>query len=221
MKKFRKKKKEGKKLENNKKENPTNSIANEKEVNESVKDTKKEEQEDKKILEELKKAQVDCEHWKNEYYKAYADMANLRKEIERDHKEAIKYRLEGFADSLLPILDGFEMALKNEPTTAEMKNYLIGFSYVYKNLLNVLNDEGVIQLSPKVGDKFDVKTMHAVETVDDEGEENIVKSVTLKGYKLHDHLIRAAMVVVSKHPSPKDVKEDEKEVKKNDETLKA
>ncbi len=199
MKKFRKKKKEGKKLENNKKENPTNSVANEKEVNESVKDTKKEEQEAKKILEELKKAQVDCEHWKNEYYKAYADMAN----------------------SLLPILDGFEMALKNEPTTPEMKNYLIGFSYVYKNLLNVLNDEGVIQLSPKVGDKFDVKTMHAVETVDDEGEEDIVKSVTLKGYKLHDHLIRAAMVVVSKHPSPKDVKEDEKEVKKNDETLKA
>ena len=34
--------------------------------------------------EEIEKAKADCEHWKNEYYSCYADMANLRKEIERD-----------------------------------------------------------------------------------------------------------------------------------------
>lgn len=170
---------------------------------------KKDEKNPKQDVEaKLVKAEADCEHWKNEYYKAYADMANLRKDIEKDHKEAIKYRLESFIDKIVGILDAFDMAFKVKPTTDEMKNYLTGFQYVHNTLMNVLNEEGVITIEPKVGDKFDATTMHAVELVEDEGEENVVKEVTLKGYKLHDHLIRAAMVVVSKHPSSEEKKDE-------------
>ena len=46
--------------------------------------------------EEIEKAHADMEHWKNEYYRVYADMANLRKDIEKDHREVVKYRIEGF-----------------------------------------------------------------------------------------------------------------------------
>ena len=173
---------------------------------EEVKENEKEE----KVSEEetIKKLQADCEHWKNEYYKAYADMANLRKDIEKDHREAMKYRLEGFIDKIVGILDAFDMAFKVKPSNDELKNYLTGFQYVHNTLLSVLSEEGVVAIEPKVGDKFDVSTMHAVEVVEDDGEENIVKEVTLKGYKLHDHLIRAAMVVVSKHPEVKEEKVD-------------
>ena len=165
--------------------------------------------------EQIKKLQADCEHWKNQYYQAYADMANLRKDIEKDHREALKYRLESFVDKIVGILDAFDMAFKVEATSPELKNYLTGFQYVHNTLLNVLNEEGVVTIEPKIGDKFDVNTMHAVETVEDEGEENIVKELTLKGYKLHDHLIRAAMVVVSKHPSI-ETKDESKEENKED-----
>lgn len=160
--------------------------------------------------EELEKAKADMEHWKNEYYKAYADMANLRKQIEKDHRESLKYRIEGFVENLLSILDAFDMALKNKPTTTEMKNYLIGFEYVHNSLLSVLENEGIQILEPKIGDKFDENTMHAVETTESDGEENLITQVRMKGYKLHDHLIRAAMVAVSKHPSPKDEKAEDK-----------
>ena len=165
--------------------------------------------------EQIKKLQADCEHWKNQYYQAYADMANLRKDIEKDHREALKYRLESFVDKIVGILDAFDMAFKVEATSPELKNYLTGFQYVHNTLLNVLNEEGVVTIEPKIGDKFDVNTMHAVETVEDEGEENIVKELTLKGYELHDHLIRAAMVVVSKHPSS-ETKDESKEENKED-----
>ena len=40
--------------------------------------------------------------------------------------------------------------------------------------------------------------MHAVETIERDCEPNKVKEVTLKGYKLHDHLVRPVMVIVSK-----------------------
>lgn len=185
-------------------------------VQEEVKkDLKKENKKDEvsKLKEELEKAKFDTEHWKNEYYKAFADMANLRKDIERDHKEAIKYRLEDFVDSLLGVLDAFDMAFRVKPSNPETENYLKGFEYVYKQLLSVLEAEGIQTIAPNINDKFDEKTMHAVDTVEDEGEENLVKELTFKGYKLHDHLVRAAMVVVSKHPSSKDVKENEEETK--------
>ena len=162
--------------------------------------------------EEIEKAKADMEHWKNEYYKAYADMANLRKDIEKDHQEIKKYRIEGFVDNLVRILDAFDMALKNEPKNEETKNYLTGFKYVYSQLIDLIKSEGVEVIEPKIGDKFDETTMHAVETVEDDGEENIVKVVSCKGYKLHNHLIRASMVVTSKHPAEKAEKSDEKEV---------
>jgi molecular chaperone GrpE len=159
-----------------------------------------------KQQDEISKLQKDLEHWKNEYYKAYADMANLRKTIEKDQSEAYKYRIEGFAQNLLQVLDAFDMALKQESTNEVVRNYLIGFQYVYKQLVNILTDEGIVEIEPKIGDKFDEKDMHAVDTIDDDGEPNIVKKVSLKGYRLHEHLIRPAMVVVSKKPSK--VKED-------------
>ena len=96
----------------------------EEKVQEKTSATQKEDKkEERNVEEELLKAKSDAEHWKNEYYKAYADMANLRKQIEKDHRESLKYRIEGFAENLLSILDAFDMALKNKPTTTEMKNY--------------------------------------------------------------------------------------------------
>ena len=148
------------------------------------------------ILEKLAKANADVEHWKNEYYRAYADTKNLRNKLEKDFKEAVKYRVEGFVDELLPILDSFESVLKQEVEDPNLKNYLVGFQYVYKNLLAVLENEGVKTFVPKVDDKFDAHTMDAIDTIEGE-KDNIVTKVYASGYKLHDHLIRPARVQVS------------------------
>ena len=149
--------------------------------------------------EEIDKLKKDVEHWKNEYYRVYADMANLRKDIQKDHSEAIKYRLEGFVSDLVSVLASFEMAFKHDPKSEETKNFLMGFKFVQSNLLNILSNEGIQIIEPKINDKFDEKTMQAVEKVQDDGEENLIKEVILKGYKLHDHLVRPAMVKVSAH----------------------
>ena len=41
------------------------------------------------LNDKLVKAEADMEHWKNQYYQAYADMANLRKDIEKDGRNRI------------------------------------------------------------------------------------------------------------------------------------
>ena len=93
-----------------------------------------------KLEEEKAKAQADAEYWKNEFYRAYADTKNLRSQLEKDHMMAMKYRSEGFVEELLPVLDSFYAVLKNEPTNPELKNYLIGFQYIYKNLVSALEN---------------------------------------------------------------------------------
>lgn len=124
-------------------------------------------------------------------------MKNLREAIEKDHKEVIKYRAAGFIENLLPILDGFHMALSCEATSQEMKNFLTGFEFIYRNMVSVLENEGVSEISPKVDDEFDPNTMSALETKFDEGKPNRVLKVNACGYKLHDRLIRPSIVVVS------------------------
>lgn len=188
------------------------------EIKEEEPSDKKEKKAKKKldeIVEKLAKAQADVEHWKNEYYRAYADTKNLRSKLEKDFKEAIKYRVEGFVDELLPILDSFESVLKQDVQDPNLRNYLVGFQYVYKNLLAVLENEGVKSFTPKVDDKFDPHTMDAIDTIEGE-KDNIVTKVYASGYKLHDHLIRPARVQVSTTKKEEPEKAEDKPEEKLD-----
>jgi molecular chaperone GrpE len=146
----------------------------------------------------LKQALEEAAKWKNEYYKAYADLDNLRKSLEKDHSEALKYRAEGFLENLLPALDSFYIALESKPSSEEAKNYNIGFQYIYNQIQNVLLAEGVKEVVPKVGDEFSPVNMHAVDTVESPGPANKVAKVMMKGYYLKDRLVRPAMVSVTK-----------------------
>ena len=143
-------------------------------------------------------------------------MKNLRDSIEKDHREVLKYRAAGFIEDLLPILDGFHMALSIETTSQEMKNFLTGFEFIYRNMVSVLENEGVSEVSPKVGDVFDPHYMSALETQFDEGEPNRVLKVNAKGYKLHDRLIRPAIVVVSTNKKDEDKQENNNEASNMD-----
>jgi molecular chaperone GrpE len=135
--------------------------------------------------------------WKNDYYLSLADTQNLRKSLEADHREALRYRSEGFLENLLPALDSFFIALEARPQSPEAQNYQQGFSFIYNQIQNVLLSEGVSEVVPKIGDRFDATLMHAVDIKDD-AEDGKVLQVYAKGYKLHDRLIRPAMVCVSK-----------------------
>jgi molecular chaperone GrpE len=135
--------------------------------------------------------------WKNSYYLELADTQNLRKSLEEDHRNAMRYRAEGFLDNLLPALDSFYVALSANPQSPEAKNYQQGFQYIYNQIQNSLTSEGVSELLPKVGDHFDATYMHAVD-VKEADEDGKILQVYSKGYKLHDRLIRPAMVCVSK-----------------------
>lgn len=165
------------------------------------------------LQEKLEKAEEDASHWKNEYYKAYADTQNLRKDLEEDKRRAIRYRAEGFLTELLPALDAFHMALDNPAPTKEAANYQIGFSYIYNQIVSALVSEGLTELLPKIGDKYDESFMHAVDTVEPSVEQKVdtIAKIYAKGYRLHDRLIRPAMVSVVKEKPQEETPEADEE----------
>ena len=157
----------------------------------------KEAKKDKKAKEKIKELEEQVSEWKNKFYQAYADMDNLRKLMEKDHQQMVKYRGQGFLESLLPVLDNFYMAFKVTPTDPTLAAYCKGFEMIYNQMVYALENEGVKEITPQIGCKFDHNTMQAVDVVEGE-QDDIVVTVANKGYLYHERLVRPAMVVVSK-----------------------
>ena len=173
----------------------------EKEID-SDESSKKDEKKSKKEKIEYLESQV--AYWKNKYYEAYADMDNLRKHIEKDHAQVMKYRSQGFLEALLPSFDNFYNCFKFKPSDPTLAAYCKGFEMIYNQMTTTLENEGVKEIVPAVGDKFDHTTMQAGEVVEGE-EDDLVTTVQLKGYMLKDRIVRPAMVVVPK------IKKEEKD----------
>lgn len=183
--------------------------------NKNLKEVNKDEKLPKTEKELLEEAQTEIEKWHNKYMMVYADMENAKRQNEKTLMEAIKYRASGFVESLIPSLDAFRLALNNEVEHEVVKNYLIGFRHVYKNILLALESEGLKEIVPQANDEFDYKIMHAIDTEESELEENRVVRVITSAFMLKDRLLRPAMVILSKKP----VKVEEDQPKNEDENL--
>lgn len=181
--------------------------SNEEVIDKDVKESKK----DKKLKDTIIELEEQVNAWKNKYYQAYADMDNLRKLMEKDHQQMIKYRGQGFLEALLPVFDNFYMAFKVKPTDSTLSAYCKGFEMIYNQMLMTLESEGVKEIVPQIGAKFDHNTMQAVDVVEGE-EDDVVVNISNKGYYYKDRLVRPAMVVVSKVK----VSEEESENKDSD-----
>ena len=123
---------------------------------------------------------------------------NQGKYYKSEYEKSIKYRSQSIVEELLRVLDGFQLAFKMDAPNKEAINYRTGFEFVYKLLLEALENEGVVQIVPKVGEKYDSKIHHAVEIIDtqDDSKNNTVTEILLNGYMLKDRLIRPATVKV-------------------------
>lgn len=158
-----------------------------------------------------------AKEWENKYYTAYADMANTRKAVDKENEEFKKYAISKAIQEIIPVLDSFDMALKNEPADENIKNYVAGFKMIHSKLLNSLKQLGVEIIDPNVNDVFNPHLMEAFASIDGE-EDNLIAEVYTKGYKLYDHLLRPAGVIITKKVEVKEgVKEEKEEETDNNE----
>lgn len=170
---------------------------------------------EQKLEKEIKELKEEVAKWKNDYYRVHADMANARKQDAKDRSQIIKYRAVEFIEKILPVVDIFSKVLSVEVEDEVLKNYLTGFSYVHRQLLEALTSEGVTETVVKPGEKFNGDYMYALEQeYNPDLANNTVTSVHNNCYKLHDRIVRPAMVVVSTN-----IKKDDEQTEINPEEM--
>jgi molecular chaperone GrpE len=127
-----------------------------------------------------------------------ADFDNFRRRTRGEKEELIKYASEGVITKLLPVLDNFERALAALQDKGEDKSYLEGVEMIYRQLYQVLTNEG-LEAVPSIGCPFDPNCHEAVMQVESDGApHDTVLEEFQKGYRLKGKLIRPSMVKVAK-----------------------
>ena len=173
-------------------------VVNEESENETVEETvENKEEKEATIEEQLVALEEEVNTWKTDYYKVFADMENLKKRLQNEHANAMKFMMQSFIEELLPVVDNFERSLAVENPSDEIKNFLKGYEMIYNQLMQVLKSQGVEVIKTE-GEEFDPNFHQAEMTVkDDNFKPNMVVEELQKGYKLKDRVIRASLVKVS------------------------
>jgi molecular chaperone GrpE len=142
----------------------------------------------------------EIEKHKDAALRARADLDNYRKRVAREKEDAIRYANNSLLESLLPIVDNFELGLEAAKNAKDASGIVQGLEIVRKQLEDFLRDHGV-EVVNAVGDPFDPNLHEAVaHEPNAEIDEGTVVRQIRRGFKLKDRLIRPATVVVSKGP---------------------
>ena len=158
------------------------------ETSEETTKTKEEELEEK--LEELNK----------KYLLLYSDFENFRKRTSKEKIELIQNAAENTIKDLLPVVDDYERALANFEKFEDEKFIKAkeGIELIYNKLMSILTQKGLKPMNAK-GGKFDENLHEAVTQFPaaEESQKGTVIEEVLKGYYLHDKVIRYSKVVVA------------------------
>jgi molecular chaperone GrpE len=146
--------------------------------------------EEKTLDKLLAEAQARIDEQKDAWLRAMADAENARKRAQADVQAAHKFAVERMAESLLPVMDSLEAALQSKDVS--------GIEITSRQLRSALEKASIQEISPAAGDRFDPNCHQAMAAVEAAGEPNTIVAVMLKGYRLHDRILRPALVTVSK-----------------------
>ena len=123
-----------------------------------------------------------------------ADFDNFRRRNESVRADAFAEGQRTVAKAMLAVLDNLERALM--APAAEGDALRTGVEMTHKQMMAALEKLNVTVID-RLGEKFDPNIEDAVmQGSVDEGEPGTVCAVFQKGYKMGDHLLRAAMVKV-------------------------
>jgi molecular chaperone GrpE len=126
---------------------------------------------------------------------ARAEAENIRRRAAEDVQKASRFAVEKFAGSLLSVKDSLEAALATDAANSQALRE--GVELTLKQLESAFEGAQVRADNP-VGDKFDPNRHQAMSMVDSDQPANTVVAVMLKGYTLHERVLRPALVTVAK-----------------------
>ncbi len=151
----------------------------------------------KKLKDEIKQLKKDKTDLLTNWQKDKAEFINARRRDEETKADVIKFANQVLINDLLPIIDGYEQA-KSQPTWITVDEaWRKGIEAIIDKVYTALQKAGVEAYGAS-GDDFNPNIYEALgqEMTDDKDKDHKVAIVMQKGYKMHDKVIRVALVKV-------------------------
>jgi molecular chaperone GrpE len=153
--------------------------------------------EEEKLIRQLEEANALIEEQKDKYLRLSAEFDNYRKRTVKEKAELIFNGGEKTINSILPIIDDMERALKTMETSDVTTAIQEGIELIYNKFVSALGQNGVKTIETK--DKpLDTDFHEAIAVIPAPSEEQKGKILDCvqTGYTLNDKVIRHAKVVV-------------------------
>lgn len=133
------------------------------------------------------------EESRNKYLYLASDFENYKRNAGRERMELIQTAGRDILAAMLPILDDFDRAAKNDGLND-------GINLIYHKLQSTLEHKGLKSLAAQAGDEFNADIHEAVAEIPAASEEHKGKIVDIveQGYQLGERIIRFAKVVVGR-----------------------
>lgn len=169
-----------------------------KEAQEKVEEVKQEEQvqqeEKKELTPEEKFAELNDKH-----LRLHAEFENFKRRTAKERIELYKTAGEDVLNTLLPILDDFERAIKAKTDAGEELKEEEGVLLIYNKMKAALEQKGLKAMEDAVGQELNTDFHEAITNIPAPSEDMKGKIIDVieKGYFLNDKVIRYAKVVVA------------------------
>lgn len=133
---------------------------------------------------------------KEDLIRATADFENIKKRLEREKADALKFANEGFARDLLPVIDALEIAanINGSDEIAAMKD---GINLTIEQFKKCFEKYGIKEIN--TDGEFNPEVHNAINYIESADlPSGSIAQVYQKGYMYNDRVLRPSMVVIVK-----------------------
>lgn len=133
---------------------------------------------------------------KEDLIRATADFENIKKRLEREKVDALKFANEGFARDLLPVIDALEIAanINGSDDIAAMKD---GINLTIEQFKKCFEKYGIKEIN--TDGEFNPEVHNAINYIESADlPSGSIAQVYQKGYMYNDRVLRPSMVVIIK-----------------------
>jgi molecular chaperone GrpE len=152
--------------------------------------------------EEPSKLEEELKECKDKHLRLLAEMENMRKRMQKEKLDTIRFAIENALSEILTPVDNLENALSAaQGMSGEVKNWAKGFQMILSQFKDLLQQNGVTEFHSE-GQFFDPHLHEAVEMEETDAQpEGTILHEFVKGYKCGNRTLRPARVKVAKAPS--------------------
>ncbi len=133
--------------------------------------------------------------------RALAEVQNTRRRARLDLDDAHRYSAAPVLSEIVHVIDNLQRAVATAPEGTD-PSFLDGLTMIEQSMVAILGNHGVTPIDAQRGQMPD-PTVHRVllQQEDTELEPGAITAEIMRGYRLHDRLLREAQVAVAKAPS--------------------